>query len=278
MIASYNDPVPRYPRAVLYLPARLVREGGGYRLLSGDLPEGLRLGMSARFARFARRVLGEERVFVAYPRTDREGRLTRLDLASAHERPPEGFAPGEGEAVGRVVLARKRVLVLEVARRVPARPFRLTLVRREDPLPWPERGGGLAARVRLERGRLLSTRVEPVELLAPGEEGRVLAPALPFREPEPKPEPAPVREEPRPEPEPLPELPPLGKGRYMGLVGEGPYYIVVRPQLAGRWAQIEARLDLLPPGHRVLRYPDGTVAVEFKDREPLRVLYKSLFE
>ena len=115
-----------------------------------------------------------------------------------------------------------------------------------------------------------------MELLAPGEEGRVLAPALPFREP--APEPAPVREEPRPEPEPLPELPPLGKGRYMGLVGEGPYYIVVKPQLAGRWAQIEARLDLLPPGHRVLRYPDGTVAVEFKDREPLRVLYKSLFE
>ena len=64
----------------------------------------------------------------------------------------------------------------------------------------------------------------------------------------------------------------------MGLVGEGPYYIVVRPELAGRWAQIEARLDLLPPGHRVLRYPDGTVAVEFKDRKPLRVLYKSLFE
>ncbi len=275
MIASYNDPVPRYPRAVLYLPARLVREGGGYRLLSGDLPEGLRLGMSARFARFARRVLGEERVFVAYPRTDREGRLARLDLASAHERPPEGFAPGEGEVVGRVVLARKRALVLEVARRAPARPFRLTLVRREDPLPWPERGGGLAVSVRLERGRLLSTWVEPVELLAPGEEGRVLAPALPFREP--APEPAPEREEPWPEPEPLPELPPLRKGRYMGLVGEGPYYIVVRPQLAGRWAWIEAWLDLLPPDHRVLRCPDGTVAVEFKDREPLQVLYKSLF-
>ncbi len=117
MATSYNDPVPRYPRAVLYLPARLVREGGGHRLVSRDLPEGLRLGMSAPFARFARRVLGEERVFVAYPRTDREGRLTRLELTSAHERPPEGFAPGEGEAVGRVVLARKRALVLEVARR-----------------------------------------------------------------------------------------------------------------------------------------------------------------
>jgi len=256
--------VPRFPRAVLYLPARLEGTPGALRLVGPGLPEGLALGMSARFARYARRILGQERVFVAYPRTDREGALVRLDLASAHDRPPEGFAPGEGEAVGRVVLARKRLLVLEVARRPPARPFRLTLLRREDPLPWPERGGGLAARLRLAGGRLVSTRVEPVELRAPGDEARVLAPRLPFREP-------------APEPEPLPELPPLEKGRYMGLVGEGPYYIVVRPQLADRWAQIEARLDLLPPGHRVLRYPDGTVAVEFPEREPLRVLYKSLF-
>jgi len=56
-----------------------------------------------------------------------------------------------------------------------------------------------------------------------------------------------------------------------------PYCIVVKSQLAERWAQIEARFDPLTPGHRVLRYPDGTVAVEFKDREPLCVLYKSLF-
>jgi len=256
--------VPRFPRAVLYLPARLEGTPGNFRLVGPELPGDLALGMSPRFSRYARRILGRERVFVAYPRTDREGVLTRLDLASAHDRPPEGFALGEGEAVGRVVLARKGALVLEVARRPPARPFRLTLLRREDPLFWPERGGGLAARLRLEEGRLLSTRVEPVELRAPGAEGRVLAPRLPFRGPE-------------PEPEPLPELPPLERGRYMGLVGEGPYYIVVRPELAERWAQIEARLDLLPPGHRVLRYPDGTVAVEFKDREPLRVLYKSLF-
>ena len=75
--------------------------------------------------------------------------LTRLEGAPGNFRLvgpelPEGFALAEGEAVGRVILARKRVLVLEVARRPPARPFRLTLLRREGPLPWPERGGGLA--------------------------------------------------------------------------------------------------------------------------------------
>jgi len=74
-----------------------------------------------------------------------------------------------------------------------------------------------------------------------------------------------------------PELPPLPKGQCTGLAGEGPYYVIVKPQLAGRWERIESALDRFPAPHRVLRYPDGTRAIECPDREALRVFYKSTF-
>jgi len=78
-------------------------------------------------------------------------------------------------------------------------------------------------------------------------------------------------------PEPLLAPPPLAKGQLMGITGSGPYYLVVRPELAERWEKVEANLDRFPVPHRLLTYPDGTRALECADREALRVFYKSLF-
>ncbi len=301
----------RFPRAVLYLKGRLVPEGGGrHRLEVPGLPENFRLSFSKRFAGYARRIEGQERVFVAYPRTGREGGVVTLFLASAHEQPPEGFTPGEGEVVGRLVYASKDRLVVEVVPRAPGKPFRVTLDRKEDPLPRFQKGTGIAVRLRMEGGRLVSTLAEPVTVLVAGTETEeVLAEALPQGErplakekkiaPSPSDAPEPGGQEAgaakppaksrkkRPDrvrvwrseetPEPLLAPPPLAKGQLMGITGSGPYYLVVRPELAERWEKVEASLDRFPVPHRLLTFPDGTRALECADREALRVFYKSLF-
>lgn len=278
-----------FPRAVLFLPGTLTAGEDGLRFDSPEVPQGVRLSLAGAFRAYAPKVAGQERVFHAFPRTTPKGGLYSLQLARAYPDPPEGFAPGEGEVAGAVVLAREDLLVIEVAPKPPRKPFRLTL-RREDPdRPRYRRGGGLAVRVRLRAGRLVAVKTEPVALRRPGSESDedLLAPPAtatasspsPDRTPNPVPSPYTLEDVAPPEErDDLPDLPPLPKGQYMGLAGEGPFYVIVKPQLAARWERIEAALDRFPAPHRVLRYPDGTRAIECADREALRVFYKSTFE
>ncbi|GAA6756334.1 hypothetical protein Thermus77420_18100 [Thermus thalpophilus] len=69
--------------------------------------------------------------------------------------------------------------------------------------------------------------------------------------------------------------PPLPKGQVMGLVGEGPYYLVLRPEaLALWWPKVERLLPEFPRRHEVRWYPDGSRAVVAWDLEALKVWYK----
>lgn len=69
--------------------------------------------------------------------------------------------------------------------------------------------------------------------------------------------------------------PPLPKGQVMGLVGEGPYYLVLRPQALDLWwPKVERFLPEFPRKYEVRLYPDGSRAVVAWDLEALKVWYK----
>lgn len=69
--------------------------------------------------------------------------------------------------------------------------------------------------------------------------------------------------------------PPLPKGQVMGLVGEGPYYLVLRPQALDLWwPKVERFLPEFPRKYEVRWYPDGSRAVVAWDLEALKVWYK----
>jgi len=73
--------------------------------------------------------------------------------------------------------------------------------------------------------------------------------------------------------------PPLPKGQVMGLVGEGPYYLVLRPEaLALWWPKVERLLPEFPRRHEVRWYPDGSRAVVAWDLEALKVWYKRVMK
>jgi hypothetical protein len=61
----------------------------------------------------------------------------------------------------------------------------------------------------------------------------------------------------------------------MGLVGEGPFYLVLRPQALDLWwPRVEALLPQFPKRYEVRWYPDGSRAVVAWDLEALKVWYK----
>ncbi len=69
--------------------------------------------------------------------------------------------------------------------------------------------------------------------------------------------------------------PPLPKGQVMGLVGEGPYYLVLRPEALDLWwPRVERFLPEFPRKYEVRWYPDGSRAVVAWDLEALKVWYK----
>ncbi|APD10460.1 MULTISPECIES: hypothetical protein [Thermus] len=121
------------------------------------------------------------------------------------------------------------------------------------------------------------------------EEGpRAEAPPPPSPEPPKAPKPKPERprrdpvrvwrapEEPE-EPATLGLPPPLPPKQVMGLVGEGPYYLVLRPQaLDLGWPRVERNLPFLTRRYEVRFYPDGSRAVVCADLEALKVWYKRI--
>ncbi|WP_053043570.1 hypothetical protein [Thermus filiformis] len=63
----------------------------------------------------------------------------------------------------------------------------------------------------------------------------------------------------------------------VGIVGSGPYYLVVRPEaLALWWPRVERNLPFLARKHEVRTYPDGSRAVVCGDLEALKVWYRGL--
>jgi len=69
--------------------------------------------------------------------------------------------------------------------------------------------------------------------------------------------------------------PPLPKGQVMGLVGEGPYYLVLKPQALDQWwTKVERLLPEFPRRYEVRLYPDGSRAVVAWDLEALKTWYK----
>ncbi len=76
-------------------------------------------------------------------------------------------------------------------------------------------------------------------------------------------------------PEDLGLPPPLPKGQVMGVVGEGPYFLVLRPEALDLWwPRVERLLPEFPRRHEVRWYPDGSRAVVAWDLEALKVWYK----
>lgn len=74
----------------------------------------------------------------------------------------------------------------------------------------------------------------------------------------------------------LPEaLPAPPKGQVMGLVGEGPYCLVLKPPALDRWwPRVERLLPEFPRRYEVRLYPDGSRAVVAWDLEALKTCYK----
>jgi hypothetical protein len=69
--------------------------------------------------------------------------------------------------------------------------------------------------------------------------------------------------------------PPLPKGQVMGLVGEGPYYLVLKPMALDQWwTKVERLLPEFPRRYEVRLYPDGSRAVVAWDLEALKTWYK----
>ncbi|GAA6761525.1 hypothetical protein [Thermus oshimai] len=305
-----EKPGARHPahQATLFLEGSLGEEG----FRSPRLPEGCRVEVAGYALTQPEEHRGEG-VFTLWPRTDEEGRLTEVQVALKLKRPMEGpelvvhgillhadgrrfvvlVQPKSGEAF-RLVLGRARGFTAFLE---PRKAYRF-----EGAL----RGGRLLAERAFPLGKWALARKgggplpEPVEGdRNPHLEGRRKGPAPKEArrpappEPESPPEPPgrkapPPRKGPRrdparvwraPEEEEAPGglglPPPLPKGQVMGLVGEGPYYLVLRPEaLALWWPKVERLLPEFPRKYEVRWYPDGSRAVVAWDLEALKVWYK----
>jgi hypothetical protein len=238
--ASRGRRGPHIPhQATLFLEGSLGEEG----FSSPRLPRGCRVEVAGYALTQPEEHRGEG-VFGLWPRTDGEGRL----LA-------ERAFP-----LGKWALARKG----------------------ERPLPEPIEGD--------RNPHLEGRRKGPAPKEAQGrpEEARRPAPPEPESPPEPPGRKAPPpRKGPRrdpvrvwraPEEEAPKDLglpPPLPKGQVMGLVGEGPYFLVLRPEALGAWwPKVERLLPEFPRRHEVRLFPDGSRAVVAWDLEALKVWYK----
>jgi len=302
---------PPFPphQATLFLEGALDAEG----FRSPRLPPGCSVAV-AGYALTQPEAHRGEGVFTLWPRTDGEGRLSEVLVALKLKRPMEGpelvihglllhadrrklvvaVEPRSGEAF--------RLILLQApgftARLQPRKAYRLEGTLQGGKLQV-ERAFPLGQWWLGEKGQ--KPRPEPIERdrnpyrEAPGKPGEKAplpaspppAPSPPSKRPEP---PRPTPRKPRakrdlvrvwraPEEEATPGslglAPPLPKGQVMGLVGEGPYYLVLRPPALDLWwPRVEALLPQFPKRYEVRCYPDGSRAVAAWDLEALKTWYK----
>jgi len=86
----------------------------------------------------------------------------------------------------------------------------------------------------------------------------------------------PVREAlaPKAPPPKTPELPMLKRGQMIGIVGKGPYYLVVnRSALPTWWPRIERHLELLDRRYQVVQGRDGSRGIVVDDPQALHTWY-----
>jgi len=303
---------PPFPphQATLFLEGALDAEG----FRSARLPPGCSVA-AAGYALTQPEAHRGEGVFVLWPRTDGEGRLQQAWVSGRLQRPLEGpelvvhglllhadrrklvvaVEPRSGEAF-RLILPRAPSFT---ARLQPRKAYRLEGTLQGGKLRV-ERAFPLGQWWLGEKGQ--KPRPEPIEgdrnpyREAPGKPGKKAPPPAsppPAPSPPPSKRPEPPRPAPRkprakrdlvrvwraPEEEATPGSlglpPPLPKGQVMGLVGEGPYYLVLKPQALDQWwTKVERLLPEFPRRYEVRLYPDGSRAVVAWDLEALKTWYK----
>ncbi len=106
----------------------------------------------------------------------------------------------------------------------------------------------------------------------------VLVVVLAFRKPEPVTVaatlPMPGTSQVQPPPPKAPELPMLKRGQMIGIVGKGPYYLVVnRSALPTWWPRIERHLELLDRRYQVVQGRDGSRGIVVDDPQALHTWY-----
>ncbi|MCX7740220.1 MAG: hypothetical protein N2047_04255 [Meiothermus sp.] len=118
-------------------------------------------------------------------------------------------------------------------------------------------------------GRLEGRRLVAQTVALDGPVKEALAPKAP-----PKPVVAPPKPA-RPAPPPkAPELPMLKRGQMIGIVGKGPYYLVVnRSALPTWWPRIERHLELLDRRYQVVQGRDGSRGIVVDDPQALHTWY-----
>lgn len=298
---------PQLPhQAVLFLPGVLAE--GVFR--SERLPEGVGVSLGGRARENPEGEAGEG-IFSLWPRTDGEGRLLEVQVATRLREP---YAGPEAAAQGVLIWADRAKLTLLIIPKV-GDPFRITFLRGQGFTAPMEAKKAYRVEGRLEGEHLVAERAwplgkyveakrkkEPVPPAIAGREnpyleragrgeGKTKAPVPPGKPPTPSPEkpPAPKKEARRdpvrvwrapeepedPAPPDLGRPPALKRGQLMGIAGTGPFYLVLLPQAVPEWwPRVEARLPELTRRYEVRFYPDGSRAVVCGDLEALKVWYK----
>ncbi|MFN4071431.1 MAG: hypothetical protein ACK4HT_07760 [Thermus caldifontis] len=291
---------PQLPhQAVLFLLGVLAE--GVFR--SERLPEGVGISLGGRARENPEGEAGEG-IFSLWPRTNGEGRLLGVQVATRLREP---YAGPEAVAQGVLIWADRGKLTLLIIPKA-GEPFPITFLRGRDFTAPMEVKKAYRVEGRLEGEHLVAERAwplgkyleakrkkEPVPPAIAGREnpyleragkgeGKKKAPVPLEKPPAPKAKEArrdPVRvwrapEEPQdPAPPDLGRPPALRRGQIMGIAGTGPFYLVLLPQAVPEWwPRVEARLPELTRRHEVRFYPDGSRAVVCGDLEALKVWYK----
>lgn len=292
---------PQLPhQAVLFLPGVLA-EGVFH---SERLPEGVMVGLGGRARENPEGEAGKG-IFALWPRTDGEGSLVGVQVATRLREP---YAGPEAVAQGVLIWADRAKLTLLI---IPSKgePFRITFMRERGFTAPLETKKAYRVEGRLDGSRLVAERAwplgkylearrkgEPVPRTIAGRENPYLnragkaegekTPPAPPPEKPPAPKAEGVRRNPvrvwRAPEEPedptssdLGRPPALARGQIMGIAGSGPFYLVLLPQaVAEWWPRVEARLPELTRRYEVRFYPDGSRAVVCGDLEALKVWYK----
>lgn len=263
-------------QAVLFLPGVLLE--GVFR--TEKLPKGVIVRMGGRALANPEEEAGEG-IFSLWPKTDREGKLLEVQVATRLRKPYTG-----PEVVAQGVLIRidREKLTLLITPKA-TEPFPITFVRGQNFTARLESKKPYRVEGRLEGNRLVAERAWPLEkYLAAKQNSAAKQKGEPRLAIAGRGDPYLAMERAvRPGKEgtahDLGRPPALKRGQLMGIAGTGPFYLVLLPQVVPQWwPKVEARLSELTRRYEVRFYPDGSRAVVCGDLEALKVWYKRVLK